>query len=76
MDIISKNPKEQKQLDKLLLNANNLKDADNDIISNVFELVSEEFESTLQSHMEDSSNQLDVLIDIITRDGNCIMSRE
>ena len=61
-----------------ILNDNNrtIKNIDNENISKVFKLIKSNFKEKLTYDLENSLSQLDVLIDIIIRDGNCIMSRE
>lgn len=61
-----------------ILNDNNrtIKNIDNENISKVFSLIKNSFKEKLIYDVENSLSQLDVLIDIIIRDGNCIMSRE
>lgn len=61
-----------------ILNDNNrtIKNIDNENISKVFKLIKDNFKEKLIYDVENSLSQLDVLIDIIIRDGNCIMSRE
>lgn len=57
-------------------NSRELKNIDNDNISKVFEIVKENFKNNIQNNLENSLSQTDILIDIITRDGNSIMTRE
>lgn len=61
-----------------ILNDNNrlLKNIDNENISTVFEIIREDYKEKLLFSVENSLSQIDLLIDIIIRDGNCIMSRE
>ncbi len=76
-NIISKNPKHLKEVEKIL-NASDksLKSVDSHNISEIFELIEEEFAETIKSEFVDTSSQLDILIDIITRDGNNIMKQD
>ncbi len=72
--IISEEPKNKKQIDKILNNSDGgLKSADSQIIFNIFKLVENEFIEIIKSEFVNTSSQLDILIDIISRDGNCIM---
>jgi len=57
-------------------NNRNIKNIDNENISKVFKLIKNDFKEKLNYDIENNLSQLDVLIDIIIRDGNCIMSRE
>lgn len=75
--IIAEKPKNFKEIDRILSDNNrDLKTVDNTIISAVFELVKDEFASVIKYEFVNTSSQLDILIDIIIRDGNCIMKRE
>jgi hypothetical protein len=72
--ILSENPKNEKLIDKILLESDrNLKNMDNINIVKVFHLVKEEFTEFIKGEFVKTSSQFDILIDIITRDGNCIM---
>jgi len=72
--IISNDPKNSKQVDKIISSADKgLKSADSENVRKVFELIQDEFYKCLKCEFQDTSSQLDILIDIITRDGNCIM---
>ncbi len=76
-NIISCNPKNGKEIDKILSDNNqDLKSADNSNIAKVFSLITEEFTSTILAEFVNTTSQLDILIDIISRDGNAIMKRE
>jgi hypothetical protein len=44
-------------------------------ITKIFELIQNEFLDYIKTEFEDTASQLDILIDIIIRDGNCIMSQ-
>ena len=73
-NIISNEPKNAKQVEKILSSADKgLKSADSENIKKVFELIKDEFYGCLKCEFQDTASQLDILIDIITRDGNCIM---
>lgn len=76
-NIISKeNPKSQnfEKIENILNPADrSLKSVDNQNISKIFSLVQNEFLEYLKSEFQDTSSQLDILVDIIIRDGNCIM---
>ncbi len=76
-NIISKNPKNKKEIDKILSSTDKgLKSVDNQNISKIFALTSEEFEEHIKCEFQEISSQLDILIDIIIRDGNCIMKQD
>lgn len=75
--IISNEPKHIKEINKILSSADKgLKSVDNQNISNVFSLIEDEFFDYLKFEFQNTSSQLDVLIDILIRDGNCIMKQD
>lgn len=76
--ILSEKPNNIRQIDKLLLNYSdkNLRSLDSDLFSRVFQLIIEEYSTILSEQIGNSVSQLDILIDILIRDGNCVMSRE
>ncbi len=75
--IISQNPKNIKEIDKILSSADKgLKSVDNQNVSKVFSLIEDEFYEYLKCEFQDTSSQLDILIDILIRDGNCIMKQD
>ena len=76
-NIISSNPKNNKEIDKILSDNNqDLKSADNINIAKVFGLITEEFTHSVLAEFVNTTSQLDILIDIISRDGNAILKRE
>jgi len=76
-NIISKNPKNIKEIEKILISADKgLKSVDNQNISNIFELTSNDFSKQIECEFQEVTSQLDILIDIIIRDGNCIMKQD
>lgn len=76
-NIISKNPKNAKEIDKILSSSDKgLKSVDNQNISKIFALTSEEFQEHIKCEFQEITSQLDILIDIIIRDGNCIMKQD
>jgi len=75
--IISDSKIKRKEIDKILSHSEkDLKNADNIKISKVFDLVQDDFQEYVRSEFKDTNTQLDILIDIIIRDGNCIMKAE
>ncbi|OBX24552.1 hypothetical protein LX77_03487 [Gelidibacter algens] len=75
--IISKNPKNAKEIEKILSSTDKgLKSVDSLNISNIFSLVSQEFTDHLKCEFQEANSQLDILIDIIIRDGNCLMKQD
>jgi hypothetical protein len=75
--IISKNPKNSKEIEKILSSSDKgLKSVDNLNVSNIFSLISKEFSEYLLCEFQEANSQLDILIDIIIRDGNCIIKQD
>lgn len=73
-NIISGKPQNVKSVEKILADTESgLKGADNFIISKIFELIETEFRQYIQHEFVNTSSQLDIITDIIIRDGNCIM---
>ncbi|MFB6340200.1 hypothetical protein ACE1ET_00680 [Saccharicrinis sp. FJH62] len=76
-NIKSCNPKNSKEIDKILSDGSfDLKSVDSINIAKVFNLVKDEFALTIKSEFVNTTSQLDILIDILIRDGNCILKRE
>ena len=76
-NIISKNPQNSKEIDKILSSTDKgLKSVDNQNISRIFSLTSNEFQEQIKCEFQEITSQLDILIDIIIRDGNCIMKQD
>ena len=76
-NIISKNPKNAKEIDKILSSTDKgLKSVDNQNISKIFALTAGEFQEHIKCEFQEITSQLDILIDIIIRDGNCIMKQD
>ncbi|MFT6336935.1 MAG: hypothetical protein ACI86M_002761 [Saprospiraceae bacterium] len=76
--ILTARPKNARDIDKLLLNYSdkNLRSLDSNLFSKVFELINDEYSECLNEQIGTSVSQLDILLDILIKDGNCIMSRE
>ncbi|WDE97851.1 hypothetical protein PQO03_18665 [Lentisphaera profundi] len=76
--IIGAKPKNIKAIDKLISDTDKsgLKGLDNVVISKIFSLVEDEFLQKINSEFVNIASQLDILIDIIIRDGNCIMKQD
>jgi len=77
-DIVADNPKNIKQVDKILSTdtGRDLKSMDNINVARVFNLVQDEFTEYVRDEFVNTTSQLDILTDIITRDGNCIMKQD
>ncbi|OEK08723.1 hypothetical protein A8C32_00120 [Flavivirga aquatica] len=76
-NIISKNSKNNKKIDEILSSSDKgLKTVDNQNISTIFTLTTNEFQEHIKCEFQEIASQLDILIDIIIRDGNCIMKQD
>lgn len=77
-NIIANKPKNCKAIDKILSDTDKtgLKNLDNVIISKIFSLVESEFAQLIKTELVNTSSQLDILVDIIARDGNCIIKQD
>jgi hypothetical protein len=76
-NILLENPKNANEFDKIISDSNrDLKNLDNINIAKVFNLVEEEFSKYLQGLFTDITSQIDILIDIISKDGSSIMRHE
>ncbi|RAI94063.1 hypothetical protein [Algoriphagus yeomjeoni] len=76
-NIISSNKDIAKQVEKILVpTSKSIKSVDNQNIAKIFDLTSPEFMDFIKAEFQEASSQLDILIDIITRDGNCIMKQD
>lgn len=72
-NIYNNSPKNKIAIDKILSdNSKDLKTIDSINISKVFSLVEEEYFYHLSSEFVEISSQLDIVTDILTRDGHCI----
>lgn len=75
--IITDEPRHAKKIDEILRSTEKgLKAADNRNVVKIFSLIQEEFYAHLKREFQDTSSQLDILIDIIIQDGNCIMKQD
>lgn len=75
--IISNKPKEHKEVDRILNELDGqIKNADNKSVSQILNLVEDEFADYIMEEFLNTTSQLDILIDIIIRDGNSLMKRE
>lgn len=72
--LIANNPGNEKKIDVILSENNkDLKNIDNINIAKVFNLLEDEFTEYIKSEFVNTSSQLDILIDLISREGNSIM---
>ena len=75
--LISTGPKRQKKVEEILNGIDGqIKNADNLSVESVFNLVREEYITHIKCEFGNASNQLDIAVDILIRDGNSLMSRE
>ena len=75
--LISKKPANAKAIENILTNSNkDLKNVDSTNIVNVFNLLENEFIEYLKCEFLKTSSQLDILIDIISKDGSCIIKQD
>lgn len=75
--IVANNPKNAKEIEKLLNDSSgDLKNMDNINVAKVFNLVEHEFASYVKEEFINTTSQLDILTDIISRDGNCLMKQD
>lgn len=75
--IIADKPKNAKEIDKILSDkSKELKEQDNINVARVFVLVENEYAEYVRTEFVNTTSQLDILIDIIIKDGNCIMKQD
>jgi hypothetical protein len=75
--IIDTPPKKSEEVDKILSASDrDLKNVDNLNIVSVFNLIEDEFAEYVRKEFREVDSQLDILIDILIRDGNCIITRD
>ena len=71
-NLIDKNPKEE--IETLLSSENKqVKDFDNVLISTIFNLLKNEYKNYLFGELNQNISQIDIVLDIIIRDGNSIL---
>ena len=76
-DIVSSNPKNASQVDKILSDSSKgIKNIDNVNVAKVFRLIKDEYASYLESEFVNTTSQLDILTDILIKDGNCMMKQD
>jgi hypothetical protein len=76
-NVISKNPKNIKEIEEILRSSDKgLKSIDNQNVAKIFALISNEFKEIIECEFQEITSQLDIIIDIIIRDGNCIMKQD
>jgi len=76
-NIISDTPQKHNEIDKILdESSKDLKNVDSINISKIFNLIEPEFEKHITSEFVDPHSQLDIISDILIRDGRCIAKKE
>jgi hypothetical protein len=76
-NIILNKPKNQREIDIILSeNNNNLKGIDSINITKVFNLITDEFSELVKQEFVNTSSQLDILIDIVIRDGHSLIRED
>ncbi|MDM8159917.1 hypothetical protein QUH73_08835 [Labilibaculum sp. K2S] len=76
-NIKSGSPKNSKEIDKILSDISyDLKNADSINLAKVFNLIENEFAETVNAEFVNTTSQLDILIDIIIKDGNGILRQD
>ena len=75
--IIANKPINAIKIEKILSDKNKeLKNIDNINIAKVFILVEDEFAEYVRKEFVNTTSQIDILTDIIIKDGNCIMKQD
>ncbi|MFZ5940276.1 MAG: hypothetical protein ACOYXB_06850 [Bacteroidota bacterium] len=75
--ILSNNPKNAKEIDKILSDeSRDLKNVDSINITRIFNLVADEYLELIKAEFVNLDSQLDIVTDILTRDGRCIARHE
>jgi hypothetical protein len=75
--ILADKPQNAKAVDKILSETSkDLKAIDNQNIAKVFKLLETEFQECIKTEFVNTTSQLDILIDIISREGNAIMKQD
>lgn len=75
--IIANSPKNAIEIERILSDkSKELKNIDNINVAKVFILVEDEFAEYVKKEFANTTSQLDILTDIIIKDGNCIMKQD
>lgn len=75
--IISDSPENSKEIQRIMNESSqDLSKMDSILVSKVFNLVQGEFSDHIRNEFLNTSSQLDIIIDIITKDGNCLMKQD
>src|SRR5690554_4153385 len=75
--ILANEPKNLKEVEKILSDSSkDLKNMDNINVAMVFNLVQDEFRKCIRDEFVNTTSQLDILSDIVSKDGNSIMKQD
>jgi hypothetical protein len=75
--ILAKKPKNISEIEKILIDKNkDLKNMDNINVAKVFNLVQDEFADYVKDEFVKVTSQFDILTDLISRDGKCIIKQD
>lgn len=75
--ILANQPKNIKEIEKILSDSSkDLKNMDNINVARVFNLVKDEFRQCIREEFVNTASQLDILSDIVSKDGNSIMKQD
>lgn len=81
--IVASKPVLAKEVDKILSSGNgdsygsrDFKSLDHANVSRVFQVIQNDFAAYVKAEFANTSSQLDILVDIISRDGNCILKQD
>lgn len=75
--ILGSNLKNSNEIDKILAETSkDIKNIDSINVAKVFELIKSEFSEFVSKEFTNTTSQLDILIDIISRDGNAVMKQD
>lgn len=75
--LISENSGKTHDIDNILNSADgSLKNTDNLNIAKIFSVLESSYQTKLKQVFSRATSQLDIIADILTKDGNCIMKRE
>ena len=75
--ILANEPKNIKEIEKILSDSSkDLKNMDNINVAKVFNLVQDEFRQCIKEEFVSTTSQLDILSDIVSKDGNSIMKQD
>ncbi len=76
-NIIVKKPNNNIEIEKILSSGDkSIKSVDNQNIVKVFSLIKEEYKEIIKSEFRETQSQFDILIDILIKDGNCILKQD